>query len=99
MPQLTPNLKHQIIDLAERIKDGTATDLEIHTFMTEKRDQLMKEAVLLERGEEMPATAFMFSSCSCGSREDSCSEDGIGNFSRFYGTTAGDLFRVKFEKE
>lgn len=35
----------------------------------------------------------MFTTCSCGSREDSCTEDEEGNFSRFIFTEDGRVFR------
>lgn len=34
-----------------------------------------------------------FITCSCGSREDSCSEDGVGNFSTFVFMPDGEVFR------
>lgn len=37
--------------------------------------------------------AIAFFTCSCGSREDSCSEDVDGNFSRFIFTVDGNVFR------
>lgn len=40
----------------------------------------------------------MFITCSCGSREDSCSEDGDGNFSRFIFTADGSVFRSVEQK-
>jgi len=37
--------------------------------------------------------ALAFFTCSCGSRQDSCAEDGVGNFSTFIFTQEGNVFR------
>lgn len=37
--------------------------------------------------------SIAFFTCSCGSREDSCQEDGDGNFSTFIFTSDGSVFR------
>lgn len=40
-----------------------------------------------------------FFTCSCGSQEDSCSEDGARNFSRFIFTCDGSVFRSVERKQ
>jgi len=42
--------------------------------------------------------SLAFITCSCGSREDSCPEDGNGNFSTFVFTREGDVFRIVEKK-
>jgi len=43
--------------------------------------------------------SLAFITCSCGSREDSCSEDGVGNFSKFIFTSDGSVFRSVEKKQ
>ena len=40
-----------------------------------------------------------FFTCSCGSRKDSCPEDGDGNFSTFVFTPEGSVFRIVEKKQ
>lgn len=47
---------------------------------------------------ELQRNAVAFFTCSCGSREDSCAEDGDGNFSTFIFMPDGEVFR-KVEKK
>jgi len=56
--------------------------------------------------EQEPATwhflrdnALAFFTCSCGSRQDSCAEDGEGNFSTFIFTQEGSVFRRVEKKQ
>jgi len=44
------------------------------------------------------SNAIAFFTCSCGSREDSCPEDGEGNFSTFAFMPDGDVFRITEKK-
>ena len=44
------------------------------------------------------STGLAFITCSCGSREDSCAEDGDGNFSTFIFAPDGKVYR-KVEKK
>ena len=43
--------------------------------------------------------AIAFFTCSCGSRVDSCQEDGDGNFSTFIFTSDGSVFRHVEKKQ
>lgn len=43
--------------------------------------------------------AIAFFTCSCGSREDSCAEDGDGNFSTFIFMPDGEVFRRVEKKQ
>lgn len=43
--------------------------------------------------------AIAFFTCSCGSREDSCPEDGDGNFSTFIFMPDGEVFRQVEKKQ
>ena len=47
----------------------------------------------------LQCNAIAFFTCSCGSREDSCAEDGDGNFSRFIFTEDGSVFRSVEKKQ
>jgi len=46
----------------------------------------------------MRSKAIAFFTCSCGSREDSCHEDGNGNVSTFVFMPEGDVFRIVEKK-
>lgn len=63
------------------------------------------EKLLAEKGDHdfdwrtyLRNEGLAFFTCSCGSREDSCSEDGDGNFSTFVFTPEGSVFRIVEKK-
>lgn len=62
-------------------------------FEKEIRQNMPDMHSLLQRN------AIAFFTCSCGSREDSCSEDGVGNFSTFIFMPDGEVFRRVEKKQ
>lgn len=44
---------------------------------------------------QAPQRYSMCMTCSCGSTDESCEEDGQGSFSNFYIMPDGELFRMK----
>jgi len=90
-----PNLKTLIIEMASRIKSGIVSDEDLVDFFDENRKVFMAESSLVETSSPR---AISFITCSCGSREDSCEEDGNGTYSQFFLTLNGDIERVKMTK-
>lgn len=97
-------VKEQIKQLAERMKKEDVPDEDLVTFFNAHRVYFMDESTkvtydptVLEDMKKMGYRAFV--SCSCGSREDSCMEDGPGMYSQFYITPFGDVFRQSKEKQ
>ena len=72
--------RNEVFQMSQRLPPHWETEWEI-----KERDPELYSYLRSERA--------MFITCSCGSREDSCSEDGEGNFSRFIFTPEGSVFR------
>ena len=70
-----------------------AIEKEIKTTMPEVYRQMRCSSPDFSRGP------IAFYSCSCGGREESCEEDGDGNFSWFYFMPDGSVFRQVVSKD
>lgn len=97
-------VKEQIKQLAKRMEQEDVPDEDLVSFFNQHRVYFMDESTkvtydptVLEDMKKMGYRAFV--SCSCGSREDSCVEDGPGMYSQFYITPFGDVFRQSKEKQ
>lgn len=67
------------------------------------RDCQAMEREIKDRDPELhrflQRNALAFFTCSCGSREDSCAEDGEGNVSTFVFTADASIFRIVEKKQ
>jgi len=82
---LFSNHRSEVFEISNRRDDWTKFEKEI-------AEGLPKEYRMMQR------QGIAFITCSCGSREDSCPEDGNGNFSTFVFTHEGEVFRIVEKK-
>ena len=88
--------KQQIIELGKLIENKQISDDGIIEFFNKHRIIFMSSPEVNVNYNN--PSSRMIISCSCGSRTDSCEEDGIGFYSQFYIDDVGNIFRMKIEK-
>lgn len=79
----------------EKILAETNSDVEFENRVVKlfelNREQFFKAAAQIKTD---PDNYALMLSCSCGSREDSCEEDGEGNYSKFFIDRNANIFRM-----
>ena len=80
--------REQIFQVSERLPEHWEVEVEL----TKPEKCEWSDATWNWR-DYLRQEGLAFITCSCGSREDSCSEDGEGNFSKFFFTPDGSVFR------
>lgn len=82
-------------------RNGKITESEINDYLWANRKLIFDKAELISEDSFKERLKYMSNhwnvTCSCGSRNDSCVEDGNGYYSRFY-FADDNIFRIKIKK-
>lgn len=84
--------KEALKKLCEEVAKGEKDVEEIEKFFGVNREAFFENA-LPYNANVLYSNVITNMTCSCGSREDSCKEDGPGKFSTFFVTMDGAIFR------
>lgn len=106
----TQTIREEIKNLASLIDKGEASDSMLTDFFAKHRLYFMQGGETLTEAEytsrfngpytpwSHPTGFKALVSCSCGSRDDSCAEDGPGFYSQFFVGFDGDVMRLTVQK-
>lgn len=106
LDQLFSEHRSEVFELANRVPSNWSADMSEEE--RETWNDYFRKWSLFEKeiAEGLPVEyhmirrrAIAFFTCSCGSRVDSCPEDGDGNFSTFVFMPEGDIFRIMEKKQ
>lgn len=84
--------KDKLKELCDQVVKGEKTEEDLIKFFHLNREAVFDNA-LPYSANALYANVLTNMTCSCGSRTDSCNEDGPGKFSTFFFTEEGMVFR------
>ena len=85
------SIKKEIKKYLRECKTDEEFECKLADLFSLSRNQFFEASSLVK---EYPHSYLACMTCSCGSRSDSCAEDGDGNYSRFFVDRKANIFRV-----